>query len=69
MGAFVAVTKGSHEPGKFITLEYNRDMGLDTIALVGKGITFDSGGISIKPSERMERMKDDMSGAAAVIGG
>jgi len=68
MGAFVAVAKGSHEPGKFITLEYNRGKGLDTIALVGKGITFDSGGISIKPSERMERMKDDMSGAAAVIG-
>jgi leucyl aminopeptidase len=68
MGAFVAVAKGSHEPGKFITLEYNRDKGLETIALVGKGITFDSGGISIKPSERMERMKDDMSGAAAVIG-
>ncbi len=67
MGAFVAVAKGSQEPGKFITLEYNRDKGFDTIALVGKGITFDSGGISIKPSERMERMKDDMSGAAAVL--
>ena len=67
MGAFVAVAKGSQEPGKFITLEYNKDKGLDTIALVGKGITFDSGGISIKPSERMERMKDDMSGAAAVL--
>jgi leucyl aminopeptidase len=69
MGAFVAVAKGSQEPGKFITLEYNRDKGLDTIALVGKGITFDSGGISIKPSEKMERMKDDMSGAAAVLAG
>ena len=67
MGAFVAVAQGSHEPGKFITLEYNKGKGLDTIALVGKGITFDSGGISIKPSERMERMKDDMSGAAAVL--
>jgi leucyl aminopeptidase len=67
MGAFVAVAKGSQEPGKFITLEYNKGKGLDTIALVGKGITFDSGGISIKPSERMERMKDDMSGAAAVL--
>src|SRR4030043_143945 len=65
MGAFVAVAKGSQEPGKFIILEYNKDKGLDTIALVGKGITFDSGGISIKPSEGMERMKDDMSGAAA----
>jgi len=67
MGAFAAVAKGSQEPGKFITLEYNKGKGLDTIALVGKGITFDSGGISIKPSERMERMKDDMSGAAAVL--
>jgi leucyl aminopeptidase len=67
MGAFVAVAKGSQEPGKFITLEYNKGKGLDTVALVGKGITFDSGGISIKPSERMERMKDDMSGAAAVL--
>ncbi len=67
MGAFVAVAKGSQEPGKFIVLEYNKGRGLDTIALVGKGITFDSGGISIKPSENMERMKDDMSGAAAVL--
>jgi leucyl aminopeptidase len=67
MGAFVAVTKGSQEPGKFIIIEYNKGKGLDTIALVGKGITFDSGGISIKPSENMERMKDDMSGAAAVL--
>jgi leucyl aminopeptidase len=67
MGAFAAVAQGSHEPGKFIVLEYNKDKGYDTIALVGKGITFDSGGISIKPSEKMERMKDDMSGAAAVM--
>ena len=67
MGAFAAVAKGSQEPGKFIVLEYNKEKGLDTIALVGKGITFDSGGISIKPSENMERMKDDMSGAAAVL--
>lgn len=67
MGAFVAVAKGSQEPGKFIILEYNKDKGLDTIVLVGKGITFDSGGISIKPAERMEQMKADMSGAAAVL--
>jgi len=67
MGAFAAVARGSHEPGKFIVLEYNKGKGMDTIALVGKGITFDSGGISIKPSEHMERMKDDMSGAAAVL--
>ncbi len=68
MGAFVAVAKGSQEPAKFIVLEYNKGKELDTIALLGKGITFDSGGISIKPSEGMERMKDDMSGAAAVLG-
>jgi len=67
MGAYTAVAKGSQEPGKFIVLEYNKGKGLDTIALVGKGITFDSGGISIKPSEGMDRMKDDMSGAAAVL--
>ncbi|MDI7260298.1 MAG: leucyl aminopeptidase [Thermodesulfobacteriota bacterium] len=67
MGAFAAVAKGSQEPGKFIILEYNKGKGFDIIALVGKGITFDSGGISIKPSENMERMKDDMSGAAAVL--
>jgi leucyl aminopeptidase len=68
MGAFVAVAKGSQEPGKFIILEYNKGKGFDTVALVGKGITFDSGGISLKPAEGMERMKDDMSGAAAVLG-
>jgi leucyl aminopeptidase len=67
MGAFVAVAKGSQEPGKFIILEYKKGKGLDTIVLVGKGITFDSGGISIKPSENMDRMKDDMSGTAAVL--
>ncbi len=67
MGAFVAVAKGSREPAKFITLEYNKGKNLDRIVLVGKGITFDSGGISIKPSEKMDRMKDDMSGAAAVL--
>ena len=68
MGAFVAVAKGSQEPARFIMLEYNKGKGLDTIVLVGKGITFDSGGISIKPAERMEQMKADMSGAAAVLG-
>ncbi len=67
MGAFVAVAKGSKEPGKFVILEYNKGKNLEKIVLIGKGITFDSGGISIKPSEKMERMKDDMSGAAAVL--
>jgi len=68
MGAFVAVAKGSQEPAKFIVLEYNRGNNFDSIVLVGKGITFDSGGISIKPAERMDQMKADMSGAAAVLG-
>src|SRR4030043_2049079 len=67
MGDFTAVAKGSQEPGKFIILEHNKNKGFDTVALIGKGITFDSGGGSIKPSEGMERMKDDMSGAPAVL--
>jgi leucyl aminopeptidase len=69
MGAYLAVARGAGEPPKFIILEHNggRD-DLDTIALVGKGITFDTGGISIKPSERMGEMKSDMGGGAAVLG-
>lgn len=69
MGAFLAVAKGAGEPPRFIVLEYNgQRTDLDTIVLVGKGITFDTGGISIKPSEKMEAMKSDMGGAAAVLG-
>ncbi len=69
MGSFIGVAKGSQEPAKFIIVEYNRDNpDLDTIVIVGKGITFDSGGISIKPGQGMELMKTDMSGAAAVLG-
>lgn len=69
MGAFLAVAKGAGEKPKFILLEHNGDdEELDTIVLVGKGITFDTGGISIKPSERMGLMKSDMGGAAAVLG-
>jgi leucyl aminopeptidase len=68
-GALLGVAKGSLEPPKFIILEHNYDKTmLDTIVFVGKGITFDSGGISIKPSDGMEEMKHDMSGAAAVLG-
>ncbi len=68
MQALLAVAKGSNEPAKFIILNYNGNPESDEkIALVGKGITFDSGGISIKPSQGMEDMKDDMAGAAAVI--
>ena len=69
MGAFLAVAQGAGEPPKFIVLEHNGDRDdLDTIVLVGKGITFDTGGISIKPTKGMGDMKADMAGAAAVLG-
>jgi leucyl aminopeptidase len=68
MGAFLGVAVGSDEPPKFITIRHNgRGSGPPDIAFVGKGITFDSGGISIKPSEGMGDMKGDMAGGAAVI--
>jgi leucyl aminopeptidase len=73
MGALLGVARGSDEPAKLIVLRYMPDeaepMGndADVIAIVGKGITFDSGGISIKPAEGMEKMKYDMSGAAATL--
>ncbi len=68
MGAYLGVASGSAQPPKFIILEYT-GAGRDTrpTVIVGKGITFDSGGISIKPSEGMEKMKYDMAGGAAVI--
>src|SRR5579859_4766337 len=68
MGGLLAVNRGSAEEPRFIVLEYSPRRAKKHVALVGKGITFDSGGISIKPAERMEEMKFDMSGAAAVIG-
>ncbi len=69
MGGFLAVAKGAGEPPKFIVMEHNGDRDdLDTIVLVGKGITFDTGGISIKPTQGMPTMKADMGGAAAVLG-
>jgi len=68
MGGLIAVNRGSTEEPRFITLEYSPKKAKKHIALVGKGITFDSGGISIKPAEKMEEMKFDMCGAAAVIG-
>jgi leucyl aminopeptidase len=69
MGAFLAVAKGAGEPPKFIVLEHNSNQeDLDTIVLVGKGITFDTGGISIKSRQGMGAMKSDMGGAAAVLG-
>lgn len=68
-GGILAVGQGSANEPCFIVMEYGREHASNgTICLVGKGITFDSGGISIKPAENMDRMKDDMSGAAAVLG-
>jgi leucyl aminopeptidase len=68
-GGLLAVNKGSAEPPRFIIMEHNKGKeDLDTIVLVGKGVTFDAGGISIKPAAGMGEMKMDMSGAAAVIG-
>ena len=68
MGSFLSVAQGSSQPPKFIIMRYNGDPGSkELLALVGKGITFDTGGISIKPAERMEEMKYDMSGGAGVI--
>ncbi len=69
MGGLLAVNAGSAKPPRFITLEYRGNARNNTwYAIVGKGITFDSGGISLKPSAGMGEMKMDMSGAAAVIG-
>ena len=67
MGALLAVGRGSQQEPRFIILEYNGAEGAP-IVLVGKGVTFDTGGISIKPALNMEDMKYDMSGAAAVLG-
>lgn len=67
MGAYLSVAKGSMEPPKFVIIEYDGGKGAP-IALIGKSITFDSGGISLKPSEGMEKMKYDMAGGAVVIG-
>jgi leucyl aminopeptidase len=68
MGALLGVAQGSQQPPKFIILNYKgSDSGKVDVALVGKGITFDSGGISIKPSEGMADMKGDMAGGAAVM--
>jgi len=69
MGALLAVAQGSQQEPRFIVLEYRGAAAADPpVALVGKGVTFDSGGISIKPAQNMEDMKFDMSGAAAVLG-
>ncbi|MCI0655327.1 MAG: leucyl aminopeptidase [Methylococcaceae bacterium] len=69
MGALLSVSKGSRQPAKLIILEYrNGPVDLKPIVLVGKGLTFDAGGISIKPAPQMDEMKYDMCGGASVIG-
>ncbi|HXU43303.1 MAG TPA: leucyl aminopeptidase [Burkholderiales bacterium] len=73
MGALLAVTNGSHQPPKLIVLRYNgaaksAKPRAPLLALVGKGITFDTGGISLKPAGEMDEMKFDMSGAGSVLG-
>jgi leucyl aminopeptidase len=69
MGALLAVANGSHNPPKLIVLRYNgAAKGRKPICLVGKGITFDTGGISLKPAGEMDEMKFDMSGAGSVLG-
>ena len=68
MGAFLAVGRGSEEEPKFIHMKYTCDNPKKRIAIIGKGICFDSGGLDIKPASSMLTMKDDMSGAACVLG-
>ena len=68
MHSFLAVSKGSDRPGRIITIEYQADRPEAPVVLVGKGITFDTGGISLKPGLGMDEMKFDMCGAASVLG-
>jgi len=69
MGSLLSVAKGSDQPAKFIVLQYHGgSKGAKPVVLVGKGITFDSGGISLKPAAEMDEMKYDMCGAASVLG-
>jgi len=69
MGSLLSVARGSAEPAKLITMEYHgADKKQKPVVLVGKGITFDSGGISLKPGAEMDEMKYDMCGAASVLG-
>ena len=67
MGGFLAVARGSEEPARLIVLRRRGNERGPRVAFVGKGLTFDSGGISLKPAEKMETMKGDMAGAAAVL--
>ncbi|MXX31617.1 MAG: leucyl aminopeptidase [Chloroflexi bacterium] len=67
MGSFLGVAKGSHQPARFLILRHRGGADEPGLGYCGKGITFDTGGISIKPAANMEAMKQDMSGAAAVV--
>jgi leucyl aminopeptidase len=69
MGLLLGVARGSHEPPRIVVLRHEPKSAAKSavLGLIGKGITFDTGGISIKPADNMDRMKDDMSGGAAVI--
>jgi leucyl aminopeptidase len=67
LGGVLAVNSGAHEPARLVELRYRPQGATRTLALVGKGIVFDSGGLSLKPANMMEDMKTDMSGGAAVI--
>ncbi|MDH3895205.1 MAG: leucyl aminopeptidase [Chromatiales bacterium] len=68
MGALLSVTRGTQEPAKLVVLHYKGAQSQAPVVLVGKGITFDAGGISLKPPQAMDEMKFDMSGAASVLG-
>lgn len=68
MGAYLAVAKGSSQPPKFIHMKYTCSNPVKKVAIIGKGITFDAGGLDIKPAASMLTMRDDMSGAACVLG-
>ena len=68
MGSFLSVARASQQPPKLIVLHYNNAKSRKPLALVGKGITFDTGGISLKPAGEMDEMKYDMSGAGSVLG-
>ncbi len=68
MGALLGVARGSSEPPKLLVMEYGPASAKDSVCVIGKGLTFDSGGISIKPSAKMDEMRYDMCGAAAVLG-
>src|SRR5690606_5750277 len=69
MGAFMAVAQGSAQPLRFIVMHYNGGGKSEApVVLVGKGISFDTGGISLKPAPEMDEMKFDMGGAASVLG-